>query len=274
MIQGVERGARLATGRTAEIFAWGDGQVLKLLYAWCAPGDAAQEATIARAVHAAGLPVPAVIDLVTVEGRPGIIFERVGGPSLLQAITAQPRRLFTYARLLADLHATLHTCMIPELPAQRPRLATAIGDAPGLSVPLKEAAWTVLNRRPRAEALCHGDFHPANVILAPRGPIVLDWIDATAGHPLADVARTSLLLRLSPLPPETARRTAIRLLRQVFHAVYLRRYLARQPGTRREVTAWQVPVAAARLTERVPGEERALTQIVTAALPECRLCGH
>lgn len=45
------------------------------------------------------------------------------------------------------------------------------------------------------------DFHPDNVLLAARGPVIIDWPDATRGQPLADVARTSLLLRLGGLPP-------------------------------------------------------------------------
>ncbi len=42
--------------------------------------------------------------------------------------------------------------------------------------------------------LCHGDLHPSNVILTDDGPMIVDWFDACRGEPVAEVARTSLLL--------------------------------------------------------------------------------
>lgn len=38
--------------------------------------------------------------------------------------------------------------------------------------------------------LLHGDFHPANVLLSPQGPVVIDWTNAHAGEPAFDVALT------------------------------------------------------------------------------------
>ena len=53
--------------------------------------------------------------------------------------------------------------------------------------------WLLQNRPPEPErpALCHGDFHPFNVMLSPRGPIVIDWNNAHIGNPLEDVALLS-----------------------------------------------------------------------------------
>jgi thiamine kinase-like enzyme len=31
-------------------------------------------------------------------------------------------------------------------------------------------------------APCHGDFHPENVLLTPRGPVVIDRDSATVGR--------------------------------------------------------------------------------------------
>jgi len=44
-----------------------------------------------------------------------------------------------------------------------------------------------LAQLPIANTVCHGDFHPDNIMLTPTGPIVIDWIDATQGHPAADI---------------------------------------------------------------------------------------
>jgi tRNA A-37 threonylcarbamoyl transferase component Bud32 len=43
-------------------------------------------------------------------------------------------------------------------------------------------------------ALLHLDLHPANVILSPAGPVVIDWTNAAAGDPALDVALAWVIL--------------------------------------------------------------------------------
>ena len=43
---------------------------------------------------------------------------------------------------------------------------------------------------PDGDQLCHGDFRPDNLVLTASGPVVLDWMTATRGVPVADVVRT------------------------------------------------------------------------------------
>jgi hypothetical protein len=62
---------RLAEGREAEIFEWGDGLILRLQRD-PATGPAMEHGAAAMAAAAgAGVPVPAVREVVTVAGRPG-----------------------------------------------------------------------------------------------------------------------------------------------------------------------------------------------------------
>ena len=41
--------------------------------------------------------------------------------------------------------------------------------------------------------LCHGDFHPFNLILSEKNVSIIDWVDACSGDIRADVFRTYLL---------------------------------------------------------------------------------
>ncbi|MDT0173806.1 phosphotransferase [Exiguobacterium sp. BRG2] len=51
---------------------------------------------------------------------------------------------------------------------------------------------------PPQQGLLHGDFHFQNIIVAINETfVVIDWHDATTGPPIADVARTLLLLRIA-----------------------------------------------------------------------------
>lgn len=229
----------IGTGATADVFAWGDGRVLKLFHAGLDPVLAEREFAVTRAVHRAGVPAPAVHELVQVEGRPGIVLERVDGPSLLQHFERRPWALFSGARLLADVQARLHACEAPAgLPRQvdvvRQRLAGA-----GLD---PEAAA----RLPQGNVLCHGDFHPGNVVLSARGPVVLDWSTASAGHPLGDVAFTARLFRNAPLPATTPApaRLLFGVLRRLLERRWLARYRELRPHPEPELAAWLAVVGA------------------------------
>ena len=88
----IERGALLGQGRAAGIYAWGDDQVLKLFHGnW--PEHAEHEACAARLAHAGGVNTPRVDAIIEVDGRSGIVYECVEGPSMLHALTVQPWRL-------------------------------------------------------------------------------------------------------------------------------------------------------------------------------------
>ncbi len=69
----------IAEGRTAELYPWGEGKVLKLYHTGFPPEGVEHETRAARAIAAAGLPVPAAGEIVEIKGRRGIVFERVQG---------------------------------------------------------------------------------------------------------------------------------------------------------------------------------------------------
>lgn len=257
-------GEPIALGRTAEVYAWGEGQILKLFRDWFPADGVEYEARIARAVHEAGLPVPAIGKVVEIGDRLGLVYERVEGPSLLETSATKPWTLLRSARLLAQLHASLHASTVPELPSQRERLENNIRAAGALPPDVKEATLKALHKMPDDDRLCHGDFHPDNVLMTARGPIVIDWIDAVRGNPLADVARTCLLFSLGALPPGTPARWLLEAGRRPFHMTYLKRYFQLLPGDRQQLSAWQPVVAAARLAENISEEQDRLLALVKA----------
>jgi len=256
-------GKPFALGRTAEMYAWGNGHVLKLFRDWCPPTWVEHEARIARVVHTIGLPVPAVGDLIQVNGRRGIIYERVRGRSMLQTILFQPWAMTRMARQLAELHAAMHNLAAPDLPSQRQQLRSRIERVPTLPADVRSAVLAALDQLPDGDRLCHNDFHPDNVMMTARGPIIIDWTDAMRGNPLADVARTLLLFEVGT-PPQPLLRMLIDLVRRQFRDVYLEHYFRLRPEGRDQLAAWRPIIAAARLIEDIPGErERLIAQVRT-----------
>lgn len=248
----------LARGATADILEWEAGTVLKWFREWMPPHAAAHEAEISRYVQQSGLPVPAVGDLVTHEGRSGLVYQRVEGPTMLRVLSSNPWQVIGLARQLAELHAHVHRVTAPQLASVRERFRPKLDEARGLmSGAIYERAQAALDELPDGEMLCHGDFHPDNILLAAEGPVIIDWPDATRGDPASDVARTSLLLRMGEVPQDVplVMRWTIEAVRRLYHAAYLRRYQQLRPIPPERIRAWMFPVVAARLAERRPEAE-------------------
>ena len=51
---------------------------------------ATHEAEVAREIYAAGVPAPRVDETLTMGGRPGVVYERIAGPSLLGILSSSP----------------------------------------------------------------------------------------------------------------------------------------------------------------------------------------
>ena len=117
--------------------------------------------------RAQGYPVPEIHELRSADTE--IVMERIPGPLMSDAIL---QRIWTLpllpAKTLADLHDQLHDIAGPEWLRQMPD-----GGA----------------------VLVHLDLHPLNVIMHPeRGPVVIDWTNASRGDGLFDVGVTYVLV--------------------------------------------------------------------------------
>jgi uncharacterized protein (TIGR02172 family) len=239
----------IAAGRTAEIYAWGEGRVLKLTRPGFPAYLADQEWRNALAAWQLGAPVPKPFELIEIDGRRGVVFERIQGPNLLQSVQRHLLRLPECARLLARQQAALHTIPAPMFPSQRQRIQHNIAASALLPDDLKGRLLQRLDTLPDSDKLCHDDFHPENILLTTGGPLIIDWEGCTCGSPSADVAVTRLWIRSVPT---YLRGVAGWLLRQgciLFERAYLAEYNRAAAAPAAQQTAWIALVAAARLSE-------------------------
>ncbi|MDR7385693.1 phosphotransferase family protein [Promicromonospora iranensis] len=248
-------GPRLGAGREAEVYAWGVDAVLKLYR----PGYAGHRAEAAALAGLTGHDIaPELVDVVEHRGRPGLVLERVAGSDLLDQLRRRPWRMPALARALAQTHLAVHDAQAPaELPDVRQVLAERIESAP-LPRELQGFALRVLDGLPSGDRLCHGDYHPGNVMVDGGRVVVIDWPNAARGVPEADHARSLLLLRWADADPGTrpATRGLMAAGRGAFTRAYARAYARGARGPLRDVEPWLVVHGAARLSEGV-GAERA-----------------
>ena len=159
-------GPLMASGRDADIYAYGDGLVLRR----SRQGRSMEtEAKVMDYVRSHGYPVPAV-DHLSDDGT-DLVMERVDGPSMVEVLG-------------------------------RTRKVLPPTSSPGFSLPARTAFADWLAPGPGApgESFLHLDLHPLNVLLGPSGPMVIDWTNARKGQADFDVALSWVLMTAGEIP--------------------------------------------------------------------------
>jgi aminoglycoside phosphotransferase (APT) family kinase protein len=209
--------------------------ILRLGHANADPGRVKLETVVQNTLAEMGFPAPRV--MVT-EGEPGVlggpfmVMTQLSGQTLAHGIegfgadtslVGQLQLLFNLPAILArtidqwvDMQIRLH-----QLPAEPLlRAVTTAGIDPGaitfegqlarLRAIVERCALTGLepalawldNRRPpqpRETTICHGDFHPLNILADKNQPTgVIDWANAVIAEPAMDVG--SAIANISALP--------------------------------------------------------------------------
>jgi aminoglycoside phosphotransferase (APT) family kinase protein len=260
---------KVGEGREAEIFALGDGSVLRLMRD---PGSAViaeREAGAIAAARRVGAAAPRVHELVTVEGRPGMVQDRVEGRDMLTDLNRRPWSLGAAARSLGRLHARIHEATASDpVPELKQAIRERLEGSDLVPAHIVRFALAELDVLPAGDRLCHGDLHPGNVISGPRGTAIVDWTGATHGDPAADVARTRWLVRSGAPPPgaSTLTRILIRAGRDGFDRLYLRAYRRERELDLAAVDRWGPVLAAERLTHGIDAERAALIAVVERAI--------
>ncbi len=259
---------KIAEGREAEIFDYGDGRVLRLFREAGAKSWFQREVVAMRAVRRAMPLVPEVFGATEVDGRPGIIMRRIDGIDLLSRIASKPWTVMSAGKMLGETHARLHEVAAPrEIDSLRERGRTLAGRT--TLVPPDVLAWGLaeLEDMPDGDRLLHGDFHPGNVLLSGEGPVVIDWPNVTRGNADADVARTVLTLRVGEVPPGSPLivRQGARFVRRLLVSSYLRAYRTRRPVEADVLERWIGIRAVDRLGDGIVEERPALLAIIAQA---------
>lgn len=256
---------KIAEGREAEIFAWEEGTILRLLHDTSGKGRLDAEARAMMVARAAGVSVPAVHETTTFDGRPGMIMDRIDGADLLTIVGKQPWRLCWTGRVSGRLHAALHNVVAPDgLVSLKEMLRSRIERSPLVPDDVRKIALEALQPLPDGERICHGDFHPGNILATDGEPVIIDWANVSRGDPAADFARTHLMIRIGDVPPGSPLviRAGAHGLRGLLLGSYAGAYRRARSIDMDLVRRWELPVAANRLADSIPEERPALLKLL------------
>ena len=262
---------KVGEGYEAEIFAWDEGRVLRLFREGLERGVEAERIAIPAAI-AAGIPAPRMGEPLNALGRAGDLFERIDGENLLDRVGRLPWTMPREAWETGRLHARLHAIPAPdglEPLHDRVRERLAQMETPPRLRPAVERALAEL---PAGDRLCHGDFHPGNILRERGGRrVVIDWGLAAAGPPEGDAARTlSLILLGEPINPLPALRVFTRFFRPVAAALYLRGYRSLRALDEARLWRWTAVRACDHLLDPDPSPSAAVEPFARKALARSR----
>lgn len=250
-------GAIVGEGRTSVVRAFGDDSVVKIPKAHVSDSWIELEAEFTQSVRSAGAPAPEVRDIVDVEGRTSIVFERIRGTLMWEAIKAAPETCDAMVADLVALQRQIHELSLPrDVPDLVARMQTKAAAVSALSVSERVDARDLIASLPRGAGVLHGDLHPGNVIITDTGLVAIDWFDVSIGHPLADVLRSTLLMRplagdTSPVHLPGAGRPTLEKLQRRYVELF-------EDVLAGENNKWRAAVAVSRLAEAADPDDNDL----------------
>lgn len=249
----------IGQGNTAEIFAYEDNKILKLFREGISEEIATLEYEKAVFVQTYITNVPKAYDLIKINNRHGIIYERINGQDMIVVMIKSITKVNYYSRMLARSHSIMHKNLVEfdEGFSMKDKLRADIEAVEVISNKQKEFLIKYLEDLPEGESLCHFDFHPGNVIIQGKESIIIDWMTACVGNPCADIARTYVVLTYGELPnAKYLVRKLVGLFQKHVGKVYYKEYLKLSKLEEKEIEQWILPVAAARLREWIPESEK------------------
>lgn len=224
-----------------------DGDLaIKVFNSGYSKADVLNEALNQARVEETGLPIPMLHEVTKVNDQWAIVIDYIHGKTLAELMEENPDRYDEYMELFVDLQLKIHQQTCPMLGKLKDKMNRKISQC-SLDATTRYELHTRLDRMPKHNKLCHGDFEPRNVVIREDGQAyILDWAHATQGNASADAARTYLLFWLNGDIAGADK--------------YIRLFCQKSDTAMQYVQQWLPIVAASQSVKDKPGEREFLLQ--------------
>lgn len=264
-------GAKIGEGGCSEVFEWiNESKIVKLAKPNTCVTALKRELHNSRIAWDCGLPVPESFELVNIEGRPGIVLERIHGETILKRFVDRVTEHFKVeqkinafddyidARLTARLLFKIHSHSVMNMPCQREIIKNDILRSHYLNEDEKKAVIIQLDQLPMKQQLCHGDPNPGNILFKDDNEaVIIDWNNSSIGNPEADLAEYVIMIRYAILPPNspTYANDVLNETRETIIRMFMDEYERLAGIGYADVESWIVPIAARKLSADGISEE-------------------
>ncbi|MFD0771945.1 aminoglycoside phosphotransferase family protein [Bacillus sp. CGMCC 1.60114] len=233
-------GNQIAMGNTAKIYLC-DNKIVKVFKKHFHNTESLYEAKKQEYAYSCGLHVPKILEVTEIKSRQAIIMKYVKGKTVGDLLINNMELAEHYINICVNIQQKMHAVAVDSnlLEPMSEKLHRQIESVHNLDEKQKDKLLRKLDSMVFEPRLCHGDFHPFNLIMSNDNVNIIDWVDSSSGDIRADVFRTYLLY--SQYSVELAE-------------MYLRLYCKNTGLSKDEVFQWAPIIAGARLSENVSSE--------------------
>lgn len=225
-----------------------NNEVLKVFHNNYTKAQVLTEALNHTRIEETSLHLPKFLRVYEIDQQWTIAYEHIQGKTLEQLMMEHPEQLENYMRQFVSLHIDVHAIKNIPLRKQKDRLIEKIENV-DLTAIKRYDLRKQIELQSIYQSLCHGDFHPSNVVLNQHQELyIIDWSHASLGNPTADVCQTYLEFILND---------------QIELAdMYLSMYTEMSNIDSKTVLSWKKAIAASRLAKALPEEKSKLRDII------------
>lgn len=210
----------IGVGNTAYVYKWGEEKVLKLFKQGYPESAIEKEYHNAIALRNTNFLKPKAYEMITYGDRKGIVYDRIDGESLLDWVM-KTQDLQECSKYMANLHKAIGENKCSSIPQYKDYLKHHISNK-GLPLEKQRKLIHLIDTFPDGNSLCHGDFHPGNIIISGGRAYVIDFMDICQGDFLYDIAKTVFLVEYAPVPSECNDKNMILHFRKPLVELYLK----------------------------------------------------
>jgi tRNA A-37 threonylcarbamoyl transferase component Bud32 len=187
---------KIGIGRTAEVYDYKDNKVLKLFYSTFNDKDIEYEYLITKNISDTTSIAPKVYDVINVNNRMGIVYEKINGQMLSEYLSRNFKNAHKIVHKFAQTQKVINNINSENIPNHTNKLKQRITNSSLLCDSEKEIIVKYLKTINKNE-ICHGDYHPENVFVDQNYNFrVIDWANMFVSNKYIDIARTYYLIKL------------------------------------------------------------------------------
>lgn len=237
----------IAKRKNKEIFAEND-TIIKLYNEGHSQSDILNEAlNQSRVEEYSNINVPKLIEVKKIDNRWAIVSEKVNGYTISELLKNNPEAEDEYLNLFVDIQLIILSNEVPLLNRIKEKFTRKLENATNIDENTKYELLQRLQGMKNHNKLCHGDFHPSNVIVTEDESIyVIDWAHVTQGNASADAARTYLLFSIDK--------------KEALAEKYLNLFAEKSGIPKENIQRWIPIVAATQMTKNIPEEQEFLSK--------------